>query len=94
MKGTELFSFDKIRYTQKELGAKIRTLLNKMHFHSVASEGLEVPSIMVYYIDDVAIHTGKKLEALGLQIAAGVPLKCNQPEEYKAFRIGLSILIN
>ena len=89
MKETETFGFDKIKQAQKELGLKVRNLLNKKQFRSVASEGFEAPSVMVYYTDDIDIHTGKKFAALGIQIAAGVPLQCEEPEDFRTFRIGL-----
>jgi aspartate aminotransferase-like enzyme len=85
MKETEAFGFDKIKRAQEELGLKVRALLNKKQFRFVASEGFEAPSVVVYYTDDVDIHTGKKFAALGVQIAAGVPLECNKPEDCKTF---------
>ena len=44
---------------------------------------------MVYHTDDADIHSGKKFAALGMQIAAGVPLQCDEPADYKTFRMGL-----
>ena len=44
---------------------------------------------MVSYTEDADIHTGKKFLAEGLQIAAGVPLQCDEPEGFRTFRIGL-----
>ena len=44
---------------------------------------------MFYYTDDIDIHNDKKFADMGIQIAAGVPLKCNEPENYRTFRIGL-----
>ena len=44
---------------------------------------------MVSYTDDPAIQNGKKFAALGLQIAAGVPLQCDEPEGFSTFRLGL-----
>ncbi|MCA3840629.1 MAG: alanine--glyoxylate aminotransferase family protein, partial [Burkholderia sp.] len=35
------------------------------------------------------IRTGKKFADVGLQIAAGVPLQCDEPEDFKTFRLGL-----
>ncbi len=35
------------------------------------------------------IQTGKKFAALGMQIAAGVPLQCDEGPDYKSFRLGL-----
>ncbi len=41
------------------------------------------------YTDDPEIQTGKKFAALGMQIAAGVPLQCDEPEDFRTFRLGL-----
>ena len=35
------------------------------------------------------VHNGKKFIAQGLQTAAGVPLQCDEPADYRSFRIGL-----
>ncbi|MEC8944586.1 MAG: alanine--glyoxylate aminotransferase family protein, partial [Acidobacteriota bacterium] len=32
---------------------------------------------------------GKKFAEAGLQIAAGVPLRCDEPETFQTFRLGL-----
>ena len=54
------FGFDRIKGAQKELGLKVLSLLNEKQFRSVAAEGFEAPSVMVYYTDDIDIHSGKK----------------------------------
>ena len=41
------------------------------------------------YTNDQEIHTGQKFLQHGLQIAAGVPLQCYEPESFQTFRIGL-----
>ena len=35
------------------------------------------------------LHNGSKFSKLGMQIAAGVPLQCDEGEDYQSFRIGL-----
>ena len=45
--------------------------------------------MVVSYTDDPDIHTGKKFAAAGLQTAAGVPLQCDEPADFRTFRIGL-----
>jgi aspartate aminotransferase-like enzyme len=35
------------------------------------------------------VQSGKKLAALGLQTAAGVPLQCDEGADFRTFRIGL-----
>ena len=44
---------------------------------------------MVSYTDDDAIKNGSKFADHGLQIAAGVPLQCDEPADFQTFRIGL-----
>lgn len=74
---------------QKELGSRIRALLNDAGFVSVAAEGFQAPGVAVYYTDNDEIHTGKAFAAAGMQIAAGVPLQVDEPAGFKTFRIGL-----
>ena len=45
--------------------------------------------MVVSYTDDPEIQTGKKFAAQGLQIAAGVPLQCDEGPDYRSFRLGL-----
>ena len=56
---------------------------------SVAAEGFQAPGVVVSYTDDADIQTGKKFLGVGLQIAAGVPLKCDEPDDFQTFRLGL-----
>ena len=89
MKETEAYGFDKVRAEQWELGEKVRALLVGRGFESVAAEGFQAPSVVVSYTGDVDIHNGKKFAASGMQIAAGVPLQCDEPEDFQTFRLGL-----
>jgi aspartate aminotransferase-like enzyme len=89
MKETEAYGFDKVRAEQLELGKRVRSLLADKGFRSVAAEGFEAPGVVVSYTDDDGIRSGKKFADAGLQIAAGVPLQCDEPEDFKTFRIGL-----
>ena len=89
MKETEAYGFEKVKEEQLELGRKVRDLLTNKGFISVAAEGFQAPGVVVSYTDDVEIHNGKKFLAEGLQIAAGVPLQCDEPEGFQTFRIGL-----
>ena len=45
--------------------------------------------MVVSYTTDPEIQNSKKFLALGLQTAAGVPLMCDEPADFKTFRIGL-----
>jgi aspartate aminotransferase-like enzyme len=85
----ETFSFEKLRAAQTELGAKVRDLLARQGFRSVAAPGFEAPGVVVCYTDDPEIQSGKKFIAQGLQTAAGVPLQCDEPADFRTFRIGL-----
>ncbi|WP_069265767.1 aminotransferase class V-fold PLP-dependent enzyme [Paraburkholderia nodosa] len=89
IKETEAYGFDKVMAEQLELGKRIRSLLVSKGFRSVAAEGFEAPGVVVSYSDDDGIRSGKKFADAGVQIAAGVPLQCDEPEDFKTFRIGL-----
>jgi alanine-glyoxylate transaminase / serine-glyoxylate transaminase / serine-pyruvate transaminase len=89
MKETEAYGFDKVKQEQIQLGQKARELLTSKGFKSVAAEGFQAPGVVVSYTNDTDIHNGKKFMAQGLQIAAGVPLQCDEPEGFQTFRIGL-----
>ena len=89
IKETEAYGFDKVRDEQLELGKRIRSLLGSKGFKSVAAEGFQAPGVVVSYTDDDGIRSGKKFAEVGLQVAAGVPLQCDEPEDFKTFRIGL-----
>ena len=80
---------DTLRTAQAELGARVRAMLSDKGFPSVAAAGFEAPSVVVCHTDDPAIQNGSKFAAAGLQIAAGVPLMCDEPDDYRSFRIGL-----
>ncbi|MFQ3324897.1 MAG: aspartate aminotransferase-like enzyme [Pseudomonadales bacterium] len=89
IKETEVFGFDNIKQAQLELGRRVRELLTSKGIASVAAEGFEAPGVVVSYTSEGDIQNGKKFMAEGLQIAAGVPLKCDEPDDYQTFRIGL-----
>ncbi|WP_343350939.1 aminotransferase class V-fold PLP-dependent enzyme [Pseudomonas sediminis] len=81
--------FAKVREQQQELGDRVRALLAARGFNSVAAKGFEAPGVVVCYTDDGQIKTGAKFAAVGLQIAAGVPLQCDEPADFQTFRLGL-----
>jgi len=89
MKETESYGFDKVREEQLELGQKVRALLTSRGIRSVAAEGFQAPGVVVSYTDDPEIQNGRKFLEQGLQIAAGVPLQCDEPEGFRTFRLGL-----
>jgi len=89
MKETEANGFEKARQEQIELGRKVREMLQSRGFKSVAADGFQAPGVVVSYTDDPEIQNGKKFMEQGLQIAAGVPLMCDEPEDFRTFRLGL-----
>ena len=89
MKETEAYGFSKVRGEQQELGDKVRALLVGKGIKSVAAEGFQAPGVVVSYTDDAGIQDGKKFAEAGLQIAAGVPLRCGESETFQTFRLGL-----
>ena len=86
---TAEFGFENARNKQQELGDKVRQLLEKHNFKSVSAEGFQAPGVVVSYTDDKLIQNGSKFSSIGMQIAAGVPLQCDEGDEYQSFRIGL-----
>jgi aspartate aminotransferase-like enzyme len=89
MKETEAYGFDKVRAEQQELGDRVRALLTDKGVQSVAAPGFEAPGVVVCYTDDPGISSGSKFAAQGMQIAAGVPLQCDEPDDFRTFRLGL-----
>ena len=81
--------FDTVYQRQQELGDRVRSLLATKGFKSVAADGYGAPGVVVYYTDDPGIQNGSKFAELGLQIAAGVPLRCGEPDGFSTFRLGL-----
>ena len=86
---TKAIGFETLRAAQIELGRKVRALMARRGFPSVAAEGFQAAGVVVSYTDDDGLHTGKSFLAEGLQTAAGVPLQCDEPADFKTFRIGL-----
>jgi aspartate aminotransferase-like enzyme len=89
MRDTIGYGLDASRDGLVALGRRVRTLLEAHGFDSVAAEGFQAPGVVVSYTGNDEIKTGKAFAALGLQIAAGVPLQCDEPADFRTFRIGL-----
>lgn len=83
------YGLETMRANQWELGTKVRQLLERHGFRSVAGEGYQAPGVVVYFTDDPEIQNGGKFRSQGLQIAAGVPLMCGEPADFRTFRVGL-----
>ena len=86
---TAEYGFDKLKAAQQELGDKVRAMLAGRGIKSVAGAGFEAPGVVVSYTTDAGFQNGSKFAANGVQIAAGVPLRCDEPEDYSTFRLGL-----
>jgi aspartate aminotransferase-like enzyme len=89
MQETGAYGFAQAHKSQQELGDRVRAILRGKGVKSVAAPGFEAPGVVVSYTDNPEIQSGKKFMAAGLQIAPGVPLKCNEPADFQTFRIGL-----
>lgn len=80
---------DEAERRQWELGTRVRAMLADAGFPSVAAPGYEAPGVVVSYTDDPAIQNGSRFAEAGVQIAGGVPLMCDEPPDFRTFRIGL-----
>ncbi|MET0209955.1 MAG: aminotransferase class V-fold PLP-dependent enzyme, partial [Burkholderiaceae bacterium] len=89
MRETASYGFGRVKEEQYELGRRVRALFESRGFKSVAAPGFQAPGVIVNYTDDAAWQGGKPFMGQGLQIAAGVPLQCDEPADFKSFRIGL-----
>jgi len=89
MRETAEYGFSRVKEEQHELGRRVRALFESRGYKSVAAPGFQAPGVVVNYTDDATWQSGKPFMAQGLQIAAGVPLQCDEPADYKSFRIGL-----
>jgi aspartate aminotransferase-like enzyme len=86
---TRDYGFDKLKAAQWRLGEAVRAELKSRGIRSVAAEGFGAPGVVVSYTGDPEIQNGRKFAAVGLQIAAGVPLQVGEPEGFRTFRLGL-----
>lgn len=89
MKETAAMGFDAARAAQQRLGERVRAVLAGRGIASVAARGFEAPCVVVAYTDRVDWHNTQAFAGQGLQIAAGVPLACDEPADFRTFRIGL-----
>nr|WP_300315423.1 aminotransferase class V-fold PLP-dependent enzyme [Halomonas sp.] len=87
MQETANYGFDKVMQEQWALGQRVREVLAEYGYSSVAGEGFEAPGVVVSYCSDPQLVA--KFAAAGLQVAAGVPLMCDEGENFQTFRIGL-----
>jgi len=86
---TKQIGFDALCAAQWEQGNGVRAMLAERGIKSVAADGFGAPGVVVCHTSDPDVQNGKKFAAIGLQIAAGVPLMVDEGPDYKSFRIGL-----
>lgn len=86
---TRDWGFDRAKAAQWDLGRAVRALLAERGIRSVAAPGFEAPGVVVSYTADPDVQNGRKFLAEGMQIAAGVPLQCDEGPDFRTFRIGL-----
>lgn len=86
---TRDYGFDKLKAAQWALGNGVREMLAAKGVTSVAADGFGAPGVVVSYTADADIQNGKRFAAEGMQIAAGVPLQCDEPADFRTFRLGL-----
>ena len=79
----------RLKQAQIELGSQVRDALRRRGVADVAAAGYQAPGVVVSHTGDPAIHNGQAFVAAGVQIAAGVPLACDEPKDFRTFRIGL-----
>ncbi|MCC6006301.1 MAG: alanine--glyoxylate aminotransferase family protein [Rhodobacteraceae bacterium] len=81
--------FDELARAQWALGRGARAALSARGAPSVAAPGFEAPGVVVAYTDVPEVQSGARFAAQGVQIAAGVPLQCDEGPDFRTFRIGL-----
>ncbi|MDW3222870.1 MAG: aminotransferase class V-fold PLP-dependent enzyme [Paracoccaceae bacterium] len=86
---TKNYGFQRLKEAQWQLGDSVRAMLAAKGVTSVAADGFGAPGVVVSYTSDPDIQNGKKFVAQGMQIAAGVPLQCDEPADFRTFRLGL-----
>jgi len=86
---TREYGFERLKEAQWALGNAVRAMLADKGIVSVACDGYGAPGVVVSYTTEADIQTGKRFAAQGMQIAAGVPLQCDEPADFRTFRIGL-----
>jgi aspartate aminotransferase-like enzyme len=89
MQESRAYGYAKLHAEQQALGDKVRALFESRGLRSVAADGFKAPGVVVSYTDDVGLNSSAKFLALGLQTASGVPLQCDEPADFRTFRVGL-----
>ncbi len=79
----------RLRLTRRSSAGECVTCWPAREYPVWLPTALVLRALIVAYTDDAGIQTGKKFAEAGLQIAAGVPLMCDEPEDFRTFRLGL-----
>jgi aspartate aminotransferase-like enzyme len=84
-----------LKQAQIELGKRARLVLESKGLVSVAAPSWEAPGVLVFYTPSSAAGPVSsadiigKFKQQGLQLAAGVPWRIDEPEGVQTFRVGL-----
>lgn len=89
MAETRAKGFERLAAAQWALGEGVRAMLRDRGLTLVAADGFGAPGVVVAYTDDPEIASGRAFARAGTQIAAGVPLQCDEPDGFQTFRLGL-----
>lgn len=81
--------FAELKMRQIALGQKMRSLLEDAGFKSLAGPGFQSPTVIVSHTSRDDFKNTQAFLAAGVQVAAGVPLECNESADFKTFRVGL-----
>jgi aspartate aminotransferase-like enzyme len=83
----EGYGLEKVQDEQLALGREVRAMFAEHGLESVAAPGFEAPGVVVCYTDDPGIVA--RFAEAGVQVAGGVPLMCDEGDDFRTFRIGL-----
>lgn len=89
MMETKEFGFAKAMACQLELGRRVRDLLESKGIKSVSAEGFQAPGVIVNFTERTDFQNASRFVAEGVQVAAGVPLECDEGVDFRSFRLGL-----
>ena len=89
MKEMRSVGLAQLQQRQIELGQRFHQLLDQNGIRRVAAAGCRAMGVIVCYAPDERMQSGRVFAEQGMQIAAGVPLACDEPDHYSSFRIGL-----
>ena len=89
MQEAAAFGFDAARAAQQAIGTRVRALLEARGIKSVAAAGFQAPCVIVSHTERGDFQNTQAFAKQALQIAAGVPLACDEGPDFKTFRIGL-----